>query len=199
MKDGQPIDGFTGALPEAAVAEMLARHVAAPTGNALERAEALLASGDRAGARTALDRLLRGSDATPKARLLRARVALAEGDDAGVRENVGKIDPETSEARMGAHLIAALAFRSSCGPGEAHWRARLSSSPDDLEALFGLGCCLAAAGKHREALETLFSIVARDKTWNGEAARKAMVTVFGVLGPGSDLAGEFRRRLAVVL
>jgi putative thioredoxin len=198
FQDGQPVDAFVGAQPEPFVRDFVKRFLPPPPEAPYEHAEGLLAAGNVRGARTAVDRLLQ-KEQKPRGHLLSARVAFAEGDGAKVRALVEKLEPESPEAKQGAHLIAALGLRESCGPGEAHWRARLAASEDDHEARHRLACCLAAAGKHREALEALLEIVRRDRSWNDQAARKTMLTVFGVLGPGNDLAGEYRRKLMILL
>jgi putative thioredoxin len=198
FQDGQPVDAFVGAQPETFVRDFVKRFLPPPPEAPYEHVEALLAGGNVRAARTAVDRLLQ-KEQTPKGRLLAARVAFAEGDGAKVRDAVGKLEPDSAEAKQGAHLIAALGLREACGPGEAHWRARLAADDGDLDARHRLATCLAASGRHREALEALLEIVRRDRAWNDQAARKTMLTVFGVLGPGSDLATEYRRKLMILL
>ena len=57
----------------------------------------------------------------------------------------------------------------------------------------------AAAGDFRAGLEEFLAILTRDKNFQDQAARKAMLTVFGLVGERSDLAEEYRKRLALVL
>ena len=55
---------------------------------------------------------------------------------------------------------------------------------------------LAVAGKHVESLELCLTLIARDKAGIGPAVKETMVKILGQLGPASELAGEYRRKLA---
>jgi putative thioredoxin len=54
-------------------------------------------------------------------------------------------------------------------------------------------------GDARAALEQLIGLVERDRRWRDEAARRAMLTLFQLIGPRSPLADEYRRRLTILL
>jgi putative thioredoxin len=94
-----------------------------------------------------------------------------------------------------------LAFQDLCGEagGEAVCRQKLAANPRDLEARLGLASCLASEGRYREALEEFLTVVAKDKRFRDEAARKSMLAIFSLVGERSDLAEEFRQRLARTL
>jgi putative thioredoxin len=94
-----------------------------------------------------------------------------------------------------------LDFQRVCesGGGMQKQSALAASQPDNLDARYAHGCCLALGGDYRGALEEFLFVVARDKSFKDEAARKAMLTVFGVVGDRSELAEEYRKRLAQVL
>ena len=94
-----------------------------------------------------------------------------------------------------------MSFHRDCRAigGESESRKRVEQNPADLDARYGLASCLAADRKYQEALDEFLAIVAKDKTYNDEAARKAMLVLFTVVGERSDLANEYRRKLASVL
>jgi len=73
--------------------------------------------------------------------------------------------------------------------------ARVQAESKDLEARFALAGLALAAGRHREALEGYQIIVETDRGWRDEAARKAMLVVFGVIGARHPIGDEFRDRL----
>ncbi|HEX2465515.1 MAG TPA: tetratricopeptide repeat protein, partial [Thermoanaerobaculia bacterium] len=75
---------------------------------------------------------------------------------------------------------------------------RLATNPNDLEARFGLAGHELQAGRHRDALEHYLAVARADKKWRDEAARKAMVTTFNVIGPRAPLSEEFRDRLRTI-
>jgi putative thioredoxin len=78
-------------------------------------------------------------------------------------------------------------------------RAAVAASPGDLGKKLALAEALSAAGDYPEALEMLLDLVERDRKGVGEEARKTMIAIFQVLPADSELVGDFRRRLSVVL
>ena len=82
---------------------------------------------------------------------------------------------------------------------DAALRERLARNPSDLAARLALGRSLARVGRHEEALEQLLEVVKRDADFSDQAARKAMLDLFAVLGPEHDLAARYRAELARAL
>jgi putative thioredoxin len=196
---GEVVDGFMGALPEREIRSFLEPHLGGPEPDTLELARQHLQSGEAASARDLLEPHLSEKPDDHDARLLMARAALALGDERGFEHHVALLPEGTDQARAAVGLRGVLAFKEGCGQGEASWRRRLATNPDDLDARHGLACCLALSGRHAEALESWLSIVMADNRWKDGKARKAMVALFGVLGPGNDLAVEYRKKLALYL
>jgi putative thioredoxin len=75
----------------------------------------------------------------------------------------------------------------------------LADDPEDLDALYALASCLAAEGEYEGALEHLLRIVECDKRFRDGAAKVAMLRVFAIVGKRSELADEYRERLARAL
>jgi putative thioredoxin len=199
--DGQAVDQFIGALPESQVREFLRRYC--PT-----EADRLVAKGVRheeteelEAAAQAYRQALADDPQHAGAHLGVARVALAADHDAEALEHLAAIPSLAPEAEQAARLRDLIAFRQEChaAGGEEVCRQRLAENPNNLDARYALGSCLAAAGQYREALEEFLAIVAKDKTYRDEAARKAMLTIFGLVGERSELAEEYRNRLAWTL
>ena len=199
FKDGQPVDQFTGALPETAVRTFLNKHCPSATDRQVAVGLARLAAGDAAAAETALSQVLTANPGHAGARLGMARLALHRGDAAAVHAHVDSIPPLAPEREAGAHLEAAAALVDGiAGSGDAATvAARVADQPDDLEARFALGVHHLAAGRHREALDAFLAVVERDRKWHDQAARKAMLTVFGIVGVRDPLADEYRRQLMI--
>lgn len=187
FKGGQPIDGFVGALPEAEIRQFLDKHVPTVEEMAsvedLEEAEALLAEGDTA---SAIDKLLEAVAINPgndsaRADCLRALLMAGRIDDARA-----VFDPVAGKVLPDARLVACGHWLSACE------QAPLLRSPDvlsaaiaanrrDFEARFDLAQLHFAAQRFTEAMDELLDIIMRDKTWNGEAARKTYVAVLDVM------------------
>ena len=126
------------------------------------------------------------------------RFSSQRGEDAealALLERVGP-GPQRQEADR---LAAAMRIRQSGAGDEAGLRARVAGQPDDLEARFALAQALAAGGRYDEALEHYLAIVKRTAAFRDDGARKAMLDIFDLLGPGNELADRYRSELAKVL
>jgi len=200
--DGQPVDGFQGAVPESQIKEFIAR-LTGPVGPAqiddvLALAAESLALGDVGGAAQAFAAALQIEPANPKAIAGLARCYLAGGDIERADEVVrmappGAKDPELDGVRAALKLAAEA-------PSETRaLEQALAADPDDHQARLDLAKALAGQGRFDAAADQLLTIIARDREWNDQAARKQLLTVFEAAGPTSDVAKQGRRRLSAIL
>ena len=201
---GRPVDGFMGALPDSQVKAFVDK-LAAMGGGAggeteqlLEMAKAALDQGDMVGAAQAYGEILREDPAHPKALGGLARIYLDGGDAVRAREILAMAPAEAKDAELDS-VRAALALAETAPSDTAEQERRLAADPDDHEARLDLAKALAGAGKLSEAADHLLRIIERDRSWNDEAARKQLITVFEAAGPSSDLARSGRRRLSSIL
>jgi putative thioredoxin len=105
----------------------------------------------------------------------------------------GAKDPDLDSVR------AALALAAEAPSDTRAFEARLAADPDDHEARFELAKALAGHHKLAEAADHLLTIIEKDRTWNDEAARKQLLTVFEAAGQMSEIARNGRRRLSAIL
>src|SRR5688572_32805916 len=112
-----------------------------------------------------------------------------------------RISAAPAPVEQAAEKLAAELRTATSAPAAdlAALRARAEAAPDDLAAQLELGRALAAARRYDEALPALLRVVERDKSFADEAARKAMLDVFGLLGSDHPLVAEYRRKLSSVL
>ena len=202
--DGQPVDGFMGALPDSQVKQFVDR-LAQQGGAAGGGVEGLLAMakesldiGDLGGAAQAYAGVLQEDPANLKAIGGLARVYMSGGDAERAREVLALAphdarDPEIDGVR------AALALAEEAPSDTAEFEQRLASDPNDHAARFDLAKALAGHGRMAEAVDHLLTIVERDRAWNDDAARKQLITIFDAAGPSSEVARQGRRRLSTVL
>ena len=69
---------------------------------------------------------------------------------------------------------------------------------DEL-TLEGIKQFFVAVEKEEWKIEVLLDLIATDKSWNDEAARKTLLEVFQLAGDDSELVDSARRRLAMLL
>ena len=200
--DGRPVDAFQGALPESQVKAFVER-LTGPSGpSALDDLIAMgkesLEIGDIGGAAQAFAQALQTDPTNAKALGGMARAYLAGGDLDGAAEVVamapaGAKDPDLDAAR------AALALAEDAPSETSAFEKRLAADPDDHEARLDLAKALAGMGRLQDAADHLLAIIARDRAWNDDAARKQLLTVFEAAGPTSEVAKQGRRRLSSIL
>jgi putative thioredoxin len=102
-------------------------------------------------------------------------------------------DPEVQSVR------AALSLAGDGGSDTGDLEAKVKADPADHQARFDLAGALAASGRFDQAADHLLTIVAADREWNDQAARKQLLTVFDAAGVNSDVARNGRRRLSSIL
>lgn len=197
---GQIVDEFSGALPESAVREFLERIIPSPAEELRLKAAELKAQGDRA---KALQVLAEASKLDPRNEAVRLDAAEIMLDVDQIDEAARLLESLSADTRTEARaqqLLARLNFARSkaSGEDEAGLRARIAANPGDMDTRLKLANLLIASGRYAEGMDELLEMIRRDKTWNEEAARKTMLSVFNLLG-GSPLVSEYRRKLASAL
>jgi len=203
---------FAQAMPEAAAALAAAAQVdgtppASPAD--LKRMEAArqMQTGDLEGAIDSLKAALALDPGSMGARLDLAELEIAADRFDAARQHLDMVDLKPEERDDAARLeslkarIATLEAVKDL-PATEELQAKLDASPNDLQARYDLAQALIAEGGFENALEHFLEIVRRDRKWNEEAARKAMLNAFSMLG-GDDRFGEvisaYRRKLATAL
>ena len=202
--DGKPVDGFMGALPDSQVKDFVAKVAklggggASPVDDLLALAKESLELGDMGGAAQAYAQVLQADPANVKALGGLARVYMSTGDAEHAQEIVAMAPADAKDPDLDS-VRATLALAAEAPSETGEFERRLAANPDDHEARFELAKSLA--GKHRleQAADQLLTIIEKDRTWNDEAARKQLLTVFEAAGHSSEIARHGRRRLSAIL
>ncbi len=200
--DGQPVDGFQGAVPESQIKAFIAR-LAAPAGPAqiaevLALAAESLALGDIGGAAQAFAAALQIEPANLKAIAGLARCYLTGGDIERASEALQMAPPDAKDPELDG-VRAALKLAAEAPTETRALEQAVAADPDDHQARLDLAKALAGQGRFEAAADHLLNIIARDREWNDQAARKQLLTVFEAAGPSSEVAKQGRRRLSTIL
>jgi putative thioredoxin len=203
--NGQPADGFMGALPESQVVAFLERLTKEKIGgedtDLLKAADAALAGGDAAAAADIYAQLLAQDSGNVQALAGLARCYVETGNIEQAKKTLAlapeaKINDASVAAARAAVDLAEKA--KSVGPiGELE--QKVAANPLDHQARFDLATALNAGGKRAEAANHLLEIVKRDRKWNDDAARKQLVQFFEAWGFADPAAVEGRKRLSSIL
>jgi putative thioredoxin len=167
----------------------------------LEQGAESLRLGDAGGAAQSYAAALQLDPANPKAIAGMARVFLSTGDTDQARAVLDMLPPEKANDPDIAGVRAALDLSAGAVDAGDHDElgARVAANPNDLQARFDLAEALSARGDLEAASEQLLAIIAKDRAWNDEAARKQLLKIFDAAGPGSDVAKQGRRKLSAIL
>lgn len=202
--NGQPVDGFQGAVPESQLKAFIDKLTGGASGDSdieqlLSLGEESLSLNDLGGAAQAFAQVLTLEPGHEKAIAGMARVYLADGDADQARQTIA-MAPADSKEPLVQSVRAQLSLASAAPAGaDAELEARLAADPNDHQARFDLAQARAAAGDLAGAVDHLLKIVAADREWNDQAARKQLLTVFEAAGASSEIARDGRRRLSSLL
>jgi putative thioredoxin len=203
--NGQPADGFMGALPESQVVAFLERltkdRIGGEAQDLLKTADAALAEGDTAAAADLYAQLLAEDSANVHALGGLARCYVETGALDEARQTLAMVpeakrnDASVAAARAALELAEQV---KTVGP-IADLEQKVANDPLDHQARFDLALALSGEGRRIEALEHLLAIVKRDRKWNEDGARKQLVQLFDAWGPTDDATVEGRKRLSSIL
>jgi putative thioredoxin len=206
--NGQPADGFMGALPESQVSafinKLTANVPAAGEPNIpeiLKEAEATLADGDPATAAQIYAEVLAVDPTNIAALAGLAKCYMATGATEQARQTLAMV-PESKRDDGAVKAVQAsidLAEQAkSLGP-VTELEQKVATNPLDHQARCDLATALNASGKRTEATDQLLEVVKRDRKWNEDGARKQLVQFFEAWGPTDEATIEGRKRLSTIL
>jgi putative thioredoxin len=218
FRNGQPVDGFMGAIPDSQVKAFVTALANGTGGHdhdhehghggpehtaeVLAVAAEALAAGDTAMAAQAYGHVLQDEPGHPEAVAGLARAYLAGGDLERARATLQMVRPGGEQDEAIRAVEAELKLRELPAPetGEtAALRAKLEADPKDHQARYDLAMALDAGGDREGAVAELLELVRRDRQWNEEAGRKQLVTLFEAMGPTDPRTLEARRKLSGLL
>jgi putative thioredoxin len=205
FKNGQPLDGFMGAVPESQVTAFIERIVdpAGPSDaeQSLEAADQALAQHDYSGAAALYSGALQSDPNDMKALGGLVRCFVALGELAQARGLFAGLTPaqEQDPAIAGARAALELASQAEQLGPPADLESRLQANPNDHQTRFDLAIVLNGRGDRTGAVDQLLEIVRRSRGWNDEAARKQLVQFFEAWGSKDPATVAGRQRLSSLL
>jgi putative thioredoxin len=203
--NGQPADGFLGALPEGQVTAFLERVTKQEIGGEekelLKAADAALVAGDPAGAAELYSEILAVEPDNVHALAGLARSYVETGHIDRAKQTLAKVpEGKRNEAPVAAARAALEVAEQAANLGPVgELEKRVAENPLDHQARFDLAVALNANNRRQEALDHLIEIVRRDRKWNDDGARKQLVQFFEAWGPTDEHTVAGRRRLSSIL
>ena len=219
LKNGQPVDGFMGALPEGKIKEFLDKHVPAAGPEAEEEApeDELPQDADPAAQMERLQHAVATDPANDDARFEYVKALLLAGRTDDAKVAFAPVIAKTALVRRFdslQRLIDALDFAEAAPDlqkAQAEAESRIAANKRDFDARFARARLLMARAAWTEAMDELLEILMRDKAWNDDLARKTYIAILdiiepprpkvadGQIPPDDPTVATYRRRLSSVV
>jgi len=200
FKDGQPVDGFSGAQPETAVREMLQKHLPSPWDAKIAEATELLDQGDTSGALALLRAAWEESDKLLDITLAYAG-ALVEANRLDEAEDVLDAVRMVDRDALHEQLMAQIELKREAGksPEVEALELELASDESNHAVRVKLAVQLTTGAHYRDALEHLLVVLRADRDWNNGEAKRLYLDTIASIGKGDPLAAEYQRKLFSIL
>ncbi|RVD17398.1 thioredoxin [Mesorhizobium sp. M4B.F.Ca.ET.017.02.2.1] len=206
FKNGQPVDGFMGAIPESQIAEFI-KKVGGKNGAGNQVAEALAAAAEARGAGDAqtaadiYDAILEQAPETIEAIAGLGELLFEAGDTEGAEAILARAPEDKKDAPPLAALRAriALAAQAASLGNPAEFERRLAANPGDHQARFDLAMIQNARGERTQAADNLLAIIKADRSWNDDGAKAQLLKFFEAWGMTDEATLAARRKLSSLL
>ncbi|SDC72008.1 thioredoxin [Ruegeria marina] len=206
---GQPVDGFQGALPASEIKGFIDRVIAAAGGEApgaaldeaVAAAEEMLEQGAAADAAETFAAILgeEPNHAAAYGGLVRAHIAIGDLDHAEAILNGAPAEISTRPELEAAHAQLELARQAANAGPVAELAAAVEADPANHQARFDLAKALHATGQTEQAVAELLELFRRDREWNDGAAKTQLFTIFDALKPNDPIVLNGRRKLSSLI
>ncbi|MBY5989282.1 thioredoxin family protein [Roseovarius atlanticus] len=206
---GQPIDGFQGAVPGSEIDAFVNRVIEAAGGQAgdsgleeaIAAAQEMLEQGAATDAAQTFAAILQEDDknAAAYAGLVSSHIAMDDLEQAEAILNGAPAEISKAPELEAAAAQLALARQAADAGPVSELRDKVEADPDDHQARFDLAQALHASGQTQGAVDELLELFRRDREWNDAAAKTQLFTIFDALKPGDPVAQAGRRKLSSMI
>ncbi len=200
FRDGQQVSEFTGALPEPQVRKFIEGLAPSEADQLAKQGFEWEANNHPAMAEESYrNALALKSDHYP-AKIGLGRVLLNQGEIERATEILNSIPDGAKEKTVALALLAGARFQKyATGHNETDLQAKITADPNDVASRYALASLLATKQRFIEALEEFLEVIRRDRKYDDDGARKAMLAIFTIVGEDQQTVKDFRRKLANAL
>ena len=196
--EGRPVDALVGNQTESELKSFLDRNLPPSDDDPLELALEAFQNGELDQAAQYYESVIRQDPHQSEAHLGRARIALSQGDleTASLHLNaIGQDDPLFEKANT---LKDVFQFAQYAGQ-ESVILKQIEHTPNSASSWYQLGATYAIKGDFEAACKSFLKVVSIDRDYEEDAGRRALLTLFDILGEQGPIVMTYRRRLASLL
>jgi putative thioredoxin len=206
FRNGQPVDGFQGAVPESEIKAMIERVGGevgdGPIEQAMAKAAELLEAGDHQSAGALYQQIVQHDEENADALAGFLQCVIADGRADHAEKILEKVSDEMKAKKPLQAIIAQLELAAEGAKASAELdglKSRIEADPKDHQARIDLAGALYATDDREAAMDQLLESIRIDRSWQGEAARKQLLKYFEAMGPTDPVTSDARRRLSSIL
>jgi putative thioredoxin len=201
VKNGQIVDEFTGALPESQIRTFLDKHIENESEQLMQQALMLYQQGDTETALAQMGQILQADPDNQNNKIMYASILLREQHIDEARKWLESLPPDAKDNPQVQAMQAQLEFIHIVenAPDMATLQQQVADDPDNSEARYQLSAHAILQGQFEIAFEQLLEVVKRDRQYQDDAGRKALLKLFDLLGDQHELVSSYRRKLAMAL
>ena len=194
FKNGTAVDEFMGVQPESQIRQIIDRHIFRESDRLRAEAQEALQAGDR---ETARERLIQANQADPENRAILveiARLDLEEGNLDQAREIANALPDEVEGAKELKAQVELAATAADAGDID-ELRQKVEADPADLAARLKLAAVLITRQEFEAAMQQYLEVMGRDRSFEDDAGRQGLLSVFEMLGNDHPLVKAYRRKM----
>jgi putative thioredoxin len=199
--NGQIVNEFMGALPEAEVRKFLAQYIQDESDVKLGEAMQAYHDGRPEDALEMMNQALAEDPQNANLKINIARMVAEQGDYDSANALIDTLSDDEKNRDEVRELIAQLKLanqlKDAGDPQEL--QQRINDNPDDLDALLQMANYLTASGQYEQAMELLLEIMMKDRAFKDGAARQGLLDIFDMLGGDNPLVKTYRRKMFTLL
>lgn len=200
FRHGEVMDEFTGVIPEGDIRLLIEKYIVRESDAFYTDAMQALNNGDIVTAKTTMQKAMDLDPGQKKIILGMVEIHIKENNfdaaEALIHKLPMNVQTDDDVERIKAQLLFATEIKSA--PSIEILEEVINSNPKDKESLYQLGSRYAINDNHEKALETFLKLMMLDKNYNDGAPRKAMLSIFNILG-GGPLVNRYRSKMASAL
>lgn len=197
FKNGEVVDEMLGAQPESVIRTLIERHMVRESDSLRTRAEAAHRAGDVTQALALLEQAARLDPDNHRVRIDLARMLLDQNALEQAERILNDLPREARDEPDASALLGRLEFAriAASAPDTVTLEKTVTAQPSNSEARYQLSARKVLQGDYEGALDQLLAILQHDRVFRDEAARKAMVAVFNLLGGKGEVVTRYRNRM----
>ncbi|MCH2677887.1 MAG: thioredoxin [Alphaproteobacteria bacterium] len=206
--EGQPIDGFSGAMPENEVKKFINKVIDASGGNkieelqkAIEDAEKLFNEEDFESALNAFSNLLSAEANNAKIIAGYGKCLLKLDRNEEVKELLEGLEEDMLNDKNIISLIALskLEKNNKTAGAPEEYIEEVNINPNNHELRFKLAEAYLASNLRQQGIEQLLIIVKKDRKWEDDKARKKIIELLDAFGEDDPITSETRLKLSSII